>query len=98
MSAIGHFIGGKHVAGASGRSGPVFNPATGEQSGTVAYASAAEIDEVVRVATAAQAGWAATPPLMRARTMFKLKDLLERHRDEIARLITLEHGKTHEDA
>jgi malonate-semialdehyde dehydrogenase (acetylating)/methylmalonate-semialdehyde dehydrogenase len=98
MNAIGHFIGGKHVAGASGRGGPVFNPATGEQTATVALASAAEVDAAVRVATAAQLGWAATPPLMRARTMFKFKELLEKHRDDIARLITLEHGKTHEDA
>jgi malonate-semialdehyde dehydrogenase (acetylating)/methylmalonate-semialdehyde dehydrogenase len=98
MDAIGHLIGGKRVAGASGRGAPVFNPATGEQTATVALASAAEVDEAVRVATVAQAGWAATPPLVRARAMFKFKELLERHRDDIARLITLEHGKTHEDA
>ncbi|MFM8988721.1 MAG: aldehyde dehydrogenase family protein, partial [Alphaproteobacteria bacterium] len=66
MDAIGHLIGGKRVAGASGRGAPVFNPATGEQTGTVALASASEVDEAVRVAAAAQAGWAATPPLMRA--------------------------------
>jgi malonate-semialdehyde dehydrogenase (acetylating)/methylmalonate-semialdehyde dehydrogenase len=98
MKAIGHFVGGRAVAGASGRSGPVFNPATGEQSATVAFASAAEIDAAVAAAAKAAPGWAATTPLLRARVMFRLKELLERNKDEIATLITLEHGKTHEDA
>src|SRR5262245_49583402 len=98
MGSIGHFIGGKAVAGGSGRSGPVFNPATGEQSASVAFASAAEIDRAVDAAEAAQAGWAAMTPLTRARVMFRLKELLEANKDEIAKLITLEHGKTVEDA
>ncbi|MCA0451036.1 MAG: CoA-acylating methylmalonate-semialdehyde dehydrogenase [Proteobacteria bacterium] len=97
MKRIGHFIGGKAVAG-GGRVGPVYNPATGEQAAEVALASKAEIDAVVANAAAAQGAWAATPPLIRARVMFKWKELLETHRDEIAKLITLEHGKTHEDA
>ena len=98
MNTIGHFIGGKSVSGASGRSGPVFNPATGESSSVVALASSAEVDHVVNVAAAAQVAWGATPPLVRARVMFKLKDLLERNLDGIARQITLEHGKTVDDA
>jgi len=97
MNRIGHFIGGKAVAGGS-RVGPVYNPATGEQAAEVALASKAEVDAVVANAAAAQGAWAATPPLIRARVMFKWKELLETHRDAIAKLITLEHGKTHEDA
>jgi len=97
MKRIGHFIGGKAVAG-GGRVGPVYNPATGEQAAEVALASKAEVDAVVANAAAAQGAWAATPALTRARVMFKWKELLETHRDEIAKLITLEHGKTHDDA
>ncbi len=97
MNRIGHFIGGKAVAGGS-RVGPVYNPATGEQAAEVALASKAEVDAVVANAAAAQLAWAATPALTRARVMFKWKELLETHRDAIAKLITLEHGKTHEDA
>ena len=98
MNSIGHLIGGKSVTGTSGRSGPVFNPATGKSSAVVALASSAEVDHAVNVAEAAQIGWGATPPLVRARVMFKLKDLLERNLDSIARQITLEHGKTVDDA
>jgi len=98
MNAIGHLIGGKSIAGTSGRNGPVFNPATGESSAVVALASSAEVDHVVNIAEAAQIGWGATPPLVRARVMFKLKDLLERNLDGIAQQITLEHGKTVDDA
>ena len=97
MKRIGHFIGGKAVAGGS-RVGPVYNPATGEQAAEVALASKAEVDAVVANAAAAQIAWAGTPALTRARVMFKWKELLETHRDEIAKLITLEHGKTHDDA
>jgi malonate-semialdehyde dehydrogenase (acetylating) / methylmalonate-semialdehyde dehydrogenase len=81
-----------------GGTGPVFNPATGEQSAVVSLASVAEVDAAVNAAEAAQLAWGATPPLMRARVMFKLKELLEKNKDDIARLISLEHGKTHEDA
>ncbi|MBL8698741.1 MAG: CoA-acylating methylmalonate-semialdehyde dehydrogenase [Alphaproteobacteria bacterium] len=98
MDNIGHLVGGKRVAGTSGRTGPVFNPATGEQSAAVALASAAEVDAAVKLASKAQLAWGATPPLMRARVMFRLKELLEKNKDDIARLITLEHGKTFEDA
>ena len=99
MNLIGHFIGGKHVAGTSGRSSPVFNPAKGgEPSAAVALASSGEVDCAVDIAEAAQADWGARPPLLRARVMFKLKELLERNLEDIARRITLEHGKTLEDA
>jgi malonate-semialdehyde dehydrogenase (acetylating) / methylmalonate-semialdehyde dehydrogenase len=98
MKTIGHHIGGKAVAGASGRRGPVFNPATGEQAAQVDFATAAEVDAAVKAAEAAQIGWSAMTPLTRARVMFKLKELLEKNRDDLARMITAEHGKTFEDA
>ncbi len=99
MSAtINHFIGGRHVAGQSGRSSPVFNPATGEEIAQVALASAQEVDAAVQAAKAAFPDWAATTPLNRARLMFKFKDLLEANRDKLARLIGREHGKVLADA
>src|SRR5438552_1486573 len=75
---IGHFVDGKRVAGKSGRSGDVTNPATGEVTGKVAFASEAEIGQAVQIAKRAQAAWAATPPLRRQRVMFNLKSLIEK--------------------
>src|SRR5215472_19238656 len=98
MREIGHFIAGKAVAGTSGRFGDVFNPAAGEVSARVALADAAEVSKAVAAATAAWPAWAATPALRRARVMFKLKELLERDRKEIAATITAEHGKVLSDA
>jgi len=98
MSDVQHFINGKHVDGKSGRGGDVFNPATGEKIRRVAFATAAEIDAAVQAAKAAFPGWAATPPLTRARVMFKFVDLLHREQDNLARLISEEHGKVFSDA
>ncbi len=98
MSDVQHFINGKSVEAASGRWADVFNPATGERARRVALAGAAEIDAAVRVAAAAYPGWAATPPLTRARVMFKFKELLEREADALAAIITEEHGKVLSDA
>src|SRR6185312_770426 len=98
MREIGHFIGGKHVAGSSGRFGDVFNPASGEVSASVALASAEEVNKVVTTAAAAWPAWANTPPMRRARVMFKLRDLLERDRRQISEIITAEHGKVLSDA
>ena len=95
---LGHFIGGQFVSGTSGRTGLVHNPATGEVRGSVAYASADETRAAIAAASAALPGWAATPPLQRARIMFKFKALLEQHIHELAGLITAEHGKVHSDA
>jgi malonate-semialdehyde dehydrogenase (acetylating)/methylmalonate-semialdehyde dehydrogenase len=86
------------AAGRSGRQADVFNPATGQVSGRVALASTSEVDAAVSSAQAAFAGWADTPPLRRARVMFKFLELLNQHRDELARLITAEHGKVFTDA
>ncbi len=98
MREIGHFIGGKTVAGTSGRTADVFNPASGEITGKVALASTAEVDAAVEAANAAWPAWAAMPPLRRARVMFKFKELLERDRKEFAAIITSEHGKVLSDA
>jgi malonate-semialdehyde dehydrogenase (acetylating)/methylmalonate-semialdehyde dehydrogenase len=98
MRTINHFIGGKEVAGTSGRFSDVFNPATGEVQAKVALATDAEVDAAVKSAAAAFPGWATTPPLTRARIMFKFKALLEDNADKIVAAITSEHGKVLSDA
>jgi malonate-semialdehyde dehydrogenase (acetylating)/methylmalonate-semialdehyde dehydrogenase len=95
---IRHFIGGRLVAGRSGRTAPVFNPATGEQSGAVALAGRDELNEAVALAKAAFPGWAATPPLRRARVLNRFLRLIEENQDRIARTITAEHGKVLSDS
>src|SRR4051812_8851269 len=98
MREIGHFIGGKPTAGTSGKFGDVHDPAAGEVAAPVALATTAEVAAAVASAAAAWPAWAATPPLRRARVMFKLKELLERDRKEISAIITAEHGKVLSDA
>ena len=98
VTEIGHYVGGKGVAGTSGRSGEVFNPATGAQSGRVAFASVAEVDAAVGAAAAAFPAWADLPPSRRATVMFRFRELLLRDADRLARSITAEHGKTFSDA
>jgi malonate-semialdehyde dehydrogenase (acetylating)/methylmalonate-semialdehyde dehydrogenase len=95
---IGHFIGGKHVKGTSGRASDVFNPNTGEVSARVALASAAELNAAVANAKEAQPSWAAKNPQVRARVMMKFLELAAKHKDELATLISMEHGKTLPDA
>jgi malonate-semialdehyde dehydrogenase (acetylating)/methylmalonate-semialdehyde dehydrogenase len=96
---IPHFIAGKKVAPTNGaRHGHVYNPATGEATGRVAFATPADVDAAVAAAQKAFPGWAGTPPLRRARVMFKFKELLEKNADELARLITSEHGKVLSDS
>ena len=98
LSDITHWIGGSRVGGAAGRTGEVFNPATGEVTGLVRLGDASTVDAAVQAARRAFPAWADTPSLRRARVMFRFKELLERHHDELARLITREHGKVFEDA
>src|ERR1700753_722838 len=98
MKDIGHFIAGKPVAGGSGNFGDVLNTASGEIRGRHALTDTAEVNKAVAAATAAWPAWAATPPLRRARVMFKFKELLERDRKELAAIITAEHGKVLSDA
>jgi malonate-semialdehyde dehydrogenase (acetylating) / methylmalonate-semialdehyde dehydrogenase len=98
MTTIQHYIGGKAVAGTSGRQSDVFNPATGERTARVDLASKGEVDAAVTTAKAALAKWAATPPVVRARVMFRFKELCERNADELVRMISAEHGKVQSDA
>ena len=93
-----HFIGGKRVKGASGRFGDVYNPTLGEVAAKVPYASAAEMQAAIADAEKAAVGWAATSPMARARVLFKFKELVEKNIDEIALLVSNEHGKTLPDA
>src|SRR3982074_2899285 len=94
MREIGHFIGGKTVAGSPGRSGDVFTPNTGEVQAKVALASKAEVEKAIANAQAAFPGWAATNPQRRARVMFKFLELIQAEYDDLARLLSSEHGKT----
>ncbi len=95
---ISHFIGGRLVAGRSGRKAAVYNPATGEAAAEVALASVAEVREASAAAKAAAPGWAATTPLRRARILNKFLHILEERTDELAAVITAEHGKVLSDA
>src|SRR2546430_6739552 len=96
MRRIAHIISGKMAAGSG--STPVFNPATGEQTAEVASGGKAEIDAAVTAARAAYPAWAATTPSRRAKVIYEMRRLLEARKDEIARAISAEHGKTHIDA
>ncbi len=98
MRDIRHFVGGKHVDGTSGRFGDVFDPSTGEVQARVALAGADEVRAAIANAEAAQRGWAAMNPQKRARVMIRFLDLVARDADEIARLLSSEHGKTVADA
>ena len=99
MSDVQHFINGKRVEAATGgRWGDVFNPATGEKVRRVAFATPGDVDRAVAAARAAFPGWAATPPLTRARVMFKFLELLHRDHDALATIISEEHGKVFSDA
>ena len=98
LTQIGHMIAGQPVAGSSGRRQAVTHPASGRVSGEVALANAAEVAQAVAAAQAAFPAWADTPPLRRARVMFKFLELLNQHRDTLAHMITAEHGKVFTDA
>jgi len=98
MREIGHFIGGKNVAGRSGRSGDVFDPNTGEVQAKVAFASRSEVEAAIASAEAAQPAWAATNPQRRARVLFKFLELVQGEFDDLAKLLASEHGKTIPDA
>ena len=93
-----HFINGKRTPGKSGRSGAVYNPATGQVTKQVPFASADEVRAVIASANAALPAWAATPPAKRAEVMFNFRALIERDAGVLAELISSEHGKTLPDA
>ncbi len=98
MKTLQHYINGARVDGTGPKSGAIHDPATGEETARVPFATAEEVDTAVGAAMAAFPAWASTPPMRRARVMFKFKELIERHMDELAAIITAEHGKTIEDA
>src|SRR5438270_209516 len=98
MERIGHFIGGKAVAGESGRTGPVYNPATGRQTHEVDFATPMEVDRAVEAARDAFPGWRATPLSRRSEILFRLRELIDEHRRDIATVITQQHGKVLSDA
>jgi malonate-semialdehyde dehydrogenase (acetylating)/methylmalonate-semialdehyde dehydrogenase len=95
---ISHWIGGKPTAGDAGRSGPVFDPATGREQARVAYASAAEVDTAVTAAKSAFAAWSTTSLAKRSAIMFHFRNLLEERKHALAEVVASEHGKTKPDA
>src|SRR4051812_40809378 len=90
---IGHFIGGERVVPAQARTQAVYNPATGAVARQLHLGTAADVDTAVAAAQAAFDGWSNTPPIRRARVLNRFLALLNEHRDELAAMITAEHGK-----
>ena len=97
-AAIPHYVGGSREAMIPARSGVVHDPATGEQTAQVGFATRADVDLVVGRAAAAAPGWRDTSLARRSAILFRFRELLDRRKDDVARLITAEHGKTLSDA
>ena len=97
-ATIDHFVGGERAAASGNRFGDVFDPSTGAVQARVPLASESEVDDAVAAARAAFPAWAATAPPARARVLFRFQMLLRDHLDEIARIVSCEHGKTLDDA
>ena len=97
MYDVTHFINGQSVAD-QGRTQDIYNPATGEVIAHVAMANKTTVEKAIAAAKAAFPGWSGTTPLRRARVLFEFKALLEKNIDELAKLVTQEHGKTLSDA
>jgi malonate-semialdehyde dehydrogenase (acetylating)/methylmalonate-semialdehyde dehydrogenase len=98
MQVIENAVGGRLVRSGSTRTQAVYDPATGEQTAILPLSTRAEVEAAVADAKAALPAWADTPPMKRARILFKFKELLEKHSEELAREISREHGKVHGDA
>src|SRR5919197_633295 len=98
VTRISHWIDGQRVEGESGRSGPVYNPALGVQTGEVDFASAEEIDRAVQLAKHAFESWRTISLSRRTELFFRIRDLVDEHREDIARFLTAEHGKVLSDA
>ena len=98
MKNIHHFVNGKIFEGESKKSSDVYNPATGEVSAKVTLASKKDVDSVVDSAHKAFGAWSNTPPLQRARVLFKFKELIEKNYDELTKTVVTEHGKVYNDA
>ncbi|WP_300009525.1 CoA-acylating methylmalonate-semialdehyde dehydrogenase [Pseudonocardia sp.] len=98
VTPIDHWIDGSSDPGTGTTRGDVFDPATGQLTGQVAHATVRDVTAAVTAAERAFRSWAATPPHVRARVLFRFRDLLETHRDRLAAIITAEHGKVFSDA
>ncbi|HZG34961.1 MAG TPA: aldehyde dehydrogenase family protein, partial [Gaiellaceae bacterium] len=98
VARITHWIGGRRVEGTSGRSGPVFDPALGEQTGAVDLATADEVAQAVAAAKAAFPAWRSVSLAKRAELLFRIRELVHDRREELARILTAEHGKVLSDA
>lgn len=97
-NTLHHYIGGQKVEGSSGRFGDIYNPATGEITAKVPFASRDEVRQAIATATKAFPAWAATPPAQRAQILFRFRDVVRQRIDELAELLSAEHGKTLADA
>ena len=95
---VGHFIQGRRVPGTGTRTQPIFNPATGKEARTLRLGDVADVDAAVASAKKAFVAWSETPPIRRARVMLRFLELMNKHRDELAAIITAEHGKVFSDA
>ena len=98
LRSVPNWINGRAVPGTSGRTGKVYNPATGQVQALVPMSNRAELDSAVAAAQAAFPDWSALPPLRRARVLFRFREIFEQRQDEVAQLITAEHGKVLSDA
>jgi malonate-semialdehyde dehydrogenase (acetylating)/methylmalonate-semialdehyde dehydrogenase len=98
LREVHHWVNGQILPGTSGRFGDVYNPASGELQARVALATPAEVDIAVAAAAAAFPDWSSQPPLRRARVLFRFREIFERRLDEVAALLTSEHGKVFSDA
>ena len=98
MKTIGHWIAGRTVPGASGRVGPVFDPAKGRQTGEVALGSPSEVDEAVKNSLDAASDWGESSLNARASLLFRVRELIDSHRNDLAAIVTSEHGKVLADA
>jgi malonate-semialdehyde dehydrogenase (acetylating)/methylmalonate-semialdehyde dehydrogenase len=98
VTRISHWIGGRAVAGTSGRTSPVYNPATGRQTGALDLATAEEVDQAVQAAKAAFESWRSFSLAKRAELFFNVRELVHERRDEVAKILTSEHGKVLSDA
>jgi malonate-semialdehyde dehydrogenase (acetylating) / methylmalonate-semialdehyde dehydrogenase len=98
LREIHHWVNGETMGGTSGQFGDVYNPATGRVQAKVALATSAEVDLAVAAAARAFPSWSAQPALRRARVLFRFREIFERRLDEVAALLTSEHGKVFSDA
>ena len=98
MNEIQHLVDGATLASTSGRTGPVYDPATGEQTGTVTLASVADVDAAIASASAAFEAWREVSLARRTKLMLDFRNLVVAHADDIARRLTAEHGKVLDDA